>query len=141
MLRKIKINILLLGCRLNVFYPQVLGFGYWYYKNVHIKNNFKTYNSTDKVLEVVNEAIKKVPYYKNKYSTAIQSINHFEDTVDFTDKAEVMAHWDDFILPKTKASSVVKGTTGGTSGKPLKLVIPKKRYVLNCVLCIRCGKM
>ena len=131
MLRKIKTYILLIGCKLNVFYPQLLGFRFWHYKNVYIKNNFKSHNSEEKLLSIVNDAIKDVPYYKKKYKTTLKTLSDFEKSLSFIDKPEVMSHWDDFILPQTKASSVVKGTTGGTSGKPLKLVIPKKRYVFE----------
>ncbi|MDN3492052.1 phenylacetate--CoA ligase family protein [Winogradskyella bathintestinalis] len=131
MLGKIEFYLKLFACKLNVFYPQLLGFGYLYYKNVHVKKNFKIYNSEDELLSVVNNAIINVPYYKNKYKTPIKSVKEFETTLDFIDKSEVMAHWDNFILPNTNPSKIITGTTGGTSGKPLKLVIPRNRYVFE----------
>lgn len=39
-----------------------------------------------------------------------------------------MAHWDDFQADGANLLRSVTGTTGGTSGKPLKLVLPQNRY-------------
>jgi hypothetical protein len=36
-----------------------------------------------------------------------------------------------FILPDYNKSKTVEGTTGGTSGKPLRLLIPKNRYIVE----------
>lgn len=84
----------------------------------------------EKLLAVVNYAIKHVPYYKKKYNgITIKSRKDFEDKIGFIDKDTVMANWDDFISDEIDWSKVQTGTTGGTSGKPLKLVTPNNRYV------------
>lgn len=130
MLVLIKHNILIALCKLNVVYPKLLGFGYLYYKNVFLKNNFKSYNPEQKLLKVVNTAIKNVPYYRSRYKE-INSLSDFRNQIDFIDKDEVMGNWEDFIALGTSKSKIITGTTGGTSGKPLKLVIPKNRYIFE----------
>ena len=87
-----------------------------------------------RLCEMVNFAIKNVPYYRKKYgSLQIKSIKEFEEKIAFIDKDEVMAHWEDFLIDNIDWSKCVTGTTGGTSGKPLKLVIPQNRYLREAV--------
>ena len=130
MLVRIKHYVLIALCKLNFIYPKLLGFGYLYYKNVFLKNNFKSYNPEQKLLEVVNTAIKNVPYYRDRYKE-INSLSDFRNQINFIDKDEVMDNWEDFIAIGTSKSKIITGTTGGTSGKPLKLVIPKNRYIFE----------
>ena len=82
-----------------------------------------------KLLDIVNFAICNVPYYRKKYGTLqIHSLSDFEQKIGFIDKEEVMAHWDDFLVDNIDWTKAHTGTTGGTSGKPLKLVEPLNRY-------------
>lgn len=84
----------------------------------------------DKLISMVNYAIKNVAYYRNRYGNLqIHSIDEFEEKINLIDKDEVMEHWDEFLVDNIDWSKVHTGTTGGTSGKPLKLVEPKNRYV------------
>lgn len=87
-------------------------------------------NSEQRLLDMVNYAIKHVPYYRNKYGNLrINSKEDFEQKIKYINKDEVMAHWDEFLVDGIDWSKVHTGTTGGTSGKPLKLVEPNNRYV------------
>lgn len=130
MLKSVKQNILIILCKLNYFYPNLLGIRFWYYKNFFLKKNRRRYNCEKKLLEVVNNAIKTVPYYKEKYEH-VNSLNDFKKQLKFIDKQTVMENWNSFLSPDVKKFNTVTGTTGGTSGKPLKLVIPKGRYVFE----------
>lgn len=130
MLVRIKHLVLIALSKLNFIYPKLLGFGYLYYKNVFLKNNFKIYNPEQKLLEIVNNAIKNVPYYRARYKE-INSLSDFRNQINFIDKDEVMDNWEDFIALGTSKSKIITGTTGGTSGKPLKIVIPKNRYIFE----------
>lgn len=56
-------------------------------------------------------------------------MTEFEDKIKFIDKNEVMEHWEEFLVDDIDWNKCVTGTTGGTSGKPLKLVTPKNRYI------------
>lgn len=112
-------------------FPSYLGYRFWFYKNVFLKKNYFHYSSENKLLEIVNNSIKKVPYYTNRYAGTIDSLADFEKHLSFIDKDEVMNHWKDFQNLETCSSKIIKGTTGGTSGKPLNLVIPKDRYVFE----------
>lgn len=87
-------------------------------------------SAEDKLISMVNYAIKNVPYYRNRYGNLqIHSIDEFEEKINLIDKNEVMEHWDEFLVDDIDWSKVRIGTTGGTSGKPLKLVEPKNRYI------------
>ncbi len=125
-----RIVIYIILSKLNIIYPKLLGFGYWYYKNVFLKKNLKSYNPEQKLLKIVNRAIKNVPYYRDRYKE-INSLSDFKRQINFIDKDEVMDNWEDFIALGTSKSKIITGTTGGTSGKPLKLVIPKNRYIFE----------
>ena len=103
--------------KLNIFYPWLLGFNYYLYrKNRLIKHNLN-FNNSDELLNIVNNAISIIPYYKNKYKNKLSNIAEFESTVSFIDKDLVMNNWDEFLLPNYKKNKTIEGTTGGTSGK------------------------
>lgn len=122
----------ILLAKLNILYPNILGVEYWRYKNKRIKNNFYRFNSENEVVQVISNAISAIPYYKKKYSQIkINSLVEFLTNIDFIDKDIVMNNWEDFQLPGNHQKKIVTGTTGGTSGKPLKLVLPKNRYVFE----------
>lgn len=85
-----------------------------------------------KLLELVNFAIQHVEYYRKRYhNVKIETIGDFERKIGFIDKDEVMKHWDEFLVDNLDLDRCIQGTTGGTSGKPLKLVVPKDRYALE----------
>lgn len=110
--------------RMNCFGGLVYGFSYRKYKK-----NLNDAEPEQLLFAIVNYAIKHVPYYRDKYGElTIHSIEEFRDRIGFIDKDEVMSHWDDFLVENIDWSKVSVGTTGGTSGKPLKLVFPNNRY-------------
>ena len=94
-----------------------------------IKEKYE-YDSQEQLLKLVNHAIKHVPYYNNKYNgLVIRDIQEFEDKIGFIDKDIVLDNWDDFVSDLTNKNECIVATTGGTSGKPLKMLMPKNRYV------------
>lgn len=119
------INLLLL--RFNFFGGKVYG-----RSSIAFKEQIPNIKPEEKLLQMVNYAIKNVPYYRSRYAgLEIHSIEEFKEKIAFIDKDEVMAHWDEFLVDNIDWSKCVVGTTGGTSGKPLKLVQPKNRYVVE----------
>lgn len=119
------INAILLRC--NVFGGLVYGKSYHHYCKTIDK-----IDPTKKLLDMVNYAIKNVPYYREKYGDLeIHSIEDFETKIGFIDKDEVMSHWDKFIADNIDLNKCTVGTTGGTSGKPLKLVNTISRYAVE----------
>lgn len=117
------INLILL--RLNVFGELVYGKRYR-----QLKSHITDRSPDSLLLETVNFAIKNVAYYRKRYcGQIIHSKEEFENVFGFIDKDEVMNHWDEFLVDNIDWSKVSVGTTGGTSGKALKLVAPKDRYV------------
>lgn len=119
------VNYLLL--RLNVFGPLVYGRSY-----LRFSKTINTISPEQKLLQMVNHAIKYVPYYRNKYgSLTIHNLKEFEEKIGFIDKDEVMNHWEEFVADNVDMSKCMTGTTGGTSGKPLKLLFSKNRYIVE----------
>lgn len=111
--------------RCNFLGKYAYGFSY-----VKALKNHKSIDRNNKLLEIVNFSIKNVPYYRKRYKgLVIKTIEEFEDKISFIDKDEVMNHWDEFLVDGIDMNKCVVGTTGGTSGKSLKLVIPKNRYI------------
>ena len=117
------INLLLM--RLNFLGGKVYGKA-----SEEFKRSIPYINPEQKLIEIVNFAIKNVPYYRNRYAgIEIHNIKEFQDKIDVISKDDVMACWDEFLVDNIDWSKCVTGTTGGTSGKPLKLVQPKNRYI------------
>ena len=95
-----------------------------------IKEKQACSDSQKQLLQIVNYAIKNVPYYRNKYQgVEIKSIKDFEDRIGFINKDVVLENWDEFVSDRTNVNECVVATTGGTSGKPMKMLMPKNRYV------------
>lgn len=110
--------------KMNIFGPLVYGGAYR-----HILAHIDEGNPEKRLCDIVNFAIAHVPYYRNRYpGLQIRTRQEFEEKIGFIDKDEVMAHWDEFLVDGIDFSQCVTGTTGGTSGKPLKLILPKNRY-------------
>lgn len=117
------INQLLL--RMNVLGPYAYGLSY--IKGI---NKQSVDNYDNRLLSIVNYAIKNVPYYRKRYSgLVINSIDDFEKKIGFVDKDEILNNWHDFISDKSNPDNCIIASTGGTSGKPLKMLMPKNRYV------------
>lgn len=121
---------LLFLAKLNFIFPNFLGIAFIRYQKF-IKKNRAKFDNTQALLQVVNQAKSTVPFYQNAIAENIASIDSFENVVPFIDKDTVMAQWGDFLPEFLDETKVVEGTTGGTSGKPLKLVIPKSRHVFE----------
>ncbi len=128
------VNSLLL--KLNVFGPLVYGRTY-----MKVRNCIDNGNTEEKLLNIVNHAIVHVPYYHNRYANLkIQTIDDFKRLIKPIDKDEVMAHWDEFVADDIDWTKCNIGATGGTSGKPLKLVTPKIRYAREMAFWHKCLK-
>lgn len=119
------INYILL--KINVFGKLVYGFSY-----IKMRKQIHKQDPEKLLIESVNHAIKNVKYYRDRYGDLrINSIDEFKSKIGFIDKDEVMNHWDDFLVDNIDLKKCNIGTTGGTSGKALKLVTPKNRYIIE----------
>ncbi|HPJ43460.1 MAG TPA: phenylacetate--CoA ligase family protein [Spirochaetota bacterium] len=116
---------------LNCFYPELLGLKFSRYKKNRIQENLNAFDATDELLDVVNHAIDSVPFYKKRYQEHLHSLDDFTHKMGFIDKDTVIQNFAEFLLPDVNNRKTTKGTTGGTSGKPLQLILPKDRYVFE----------
>jgi len=84
-----------------------------------------------RLLSVLRHGLATVPYYRQRY--AGQVIKSVEDIKRFAfiDRQIVVDHFEQFISEGLRRSAYELGTTGGTSGAPLKLLIPKNRYIVE----------
>jgi phenylacetate-CoA ligase len=122
------VNSIALKC--NIFKGYIYGRKYIKYRNSISK--ISSNDIEQRLINIVNFAIKNVKYYRDRYSRVeINTIEDFKTKIGFIDKAEVMAHWDDFLVNNIELNKCKQGTTGGTSGKPLKLVLPQNRYIVE----------
>lgn len=112
-------NIIL---KLNYFPSLLFGKGYHKKKKL-LRLNFK---NNKKVLDYTNYAISNSKFY-NKYDK-LNSITEFKTNINFINKDIVLKNYNSFLNFNIDFSNYVYGTTGGTSGKPMKLYIPKNRY-------------
>lgn len=123
--------IRLILCKLNFLYPQLLGFAYLSYRKNRIQKHRSQFDSSSELIDFVTNAIEHIPYYQANYNKKISAISEFEQHIKPIDKDVVMANFDSFHPAQLNERKVVRGTTGGTSGKPLQLIIPKNRYVFE----------
>jgi phenylacetate-CoA ligase len=109
----------------------VFGKGYREYRDF-LSRNTRLFDNRSILLNSVNGAIREIPYYRMRYGDrTIQSIEEFEETIPFIDKDKILENYDHFINPDISLADYDKGTTGGTSGKPLTFIAPKNRFVVE----------
>jgi len=117
--------------RLNKSAKRIYGNDYWVHRNF-LQQMQGGYDASDDLFNSVNRALSVIPYYRQRYGrTRIRSIEQFEETFGFIDKDTILGNYDAFIDPDADLSEYDQGTTGGTSGKPLRLIAPKRRYVIE----------
>lgn len=93
-------------------------------------DNYENYDNSERLLNMVNYAIQNVPFYNKQYrNLSISSVHEFRGKIKSIDKQVVDTHFNDFFSSSQKKSNYDLLTTGGTSGKPLRLYVPKTRYV------------
>ncbi|MCQ2343368.1 MAG: phenylacetate--CoA ligase family protein [Paludibacteraceae bacterium] len=91
-----------------------------------------TINPEQRLVEMVNYAISHVPYYRNRYGKLqINSKTDFEQKIGFIDKNEVLSHWDEFLSDEYDPTKAFFGTTSGSDGQPMKIILPKNRYIYS----------
>lgn len=104
------------------------------------KSTIPDIDPEEKLVTMANHAIKYVPYYRERYSgTVIQSADQFKKVFDFIDKKIVMSKPEQFIADN--ASGYIHVTTSGTTGVPLKLLMPANRYVTEMAFITRMWEM
>lgn len=96
-------------------------------KYKEVKEKFYTKSSSH--INIFLHAQKNTPFYAEKYkSTKVQTNLDFSEKVEFIDKDIVTKNLDKF-LSQQNHKNLDSCTTGGTSGKPLQLFLPKDRFV------------
>lgn len=116
------ITVPLLYC--NLLKEQVYGSAFQ-----KVKRALPDFDPDARLVEMANYAIANVPYYRKRYQgTTITSVDDFREKIQFIDKTEVKAHWDEFIADGADLSKTVTARTGGTCSEPMKLLIPANRY-------------
>ena len=108
----------------------IFGRSYRAYKE--FLSQINVFDPMPNLVDTLNVAISNVPYYRNHYEFGvIKNLEDFERKVPFIDRDTVMNNPDEFINDTINRVNYDEGTTGGTSGKPLRLIAPKCRYVVE----------
>jgi len=117
------LNILIL--RANI--PATAIFG------VEYRNIYSSFGEIDetKFIEFIKRTAPKARYYNNNIGCEkieeIKTTNDFKALFPLIDKNLVMARFEEFsATDESNASDLC--STGGTSGKPMTILLPKKRY-------------
>lgn len=112
-------NILL---KLNLFPSIVYGIKYLKAKKeIGLNKDYEF-----KLINYVNNAISSTKYY-SQYNE-IRDIDDFFKNIGFIDKKVVLNNFGDFMVNSFDKSKFIYGTTSGTSGRPMKLYLPRNRY-------------
>lgn len=94
------------------------------------KRDIPNIDPEQKLLDMVNYAIRHVPYYRKRYAgMRINSVEEFRTKIGFIDKQEVCDNPEDFISDEAELIPHVTLSTSGTTGKPLRMLMPSDRYV------------
>jgi len=107
--------------------PQLL-YGKKY--RIHKKCIDKPFNYEEKIVQVFNSVVKITPYYKKRYSP-IKSLDEFTNNINFIDKETVVNQKEEFVSETINRNRYIEAATGGTTGKPLVILMPKNRYVVE----------
>lgn len=117
---------------LNIVKSKIYGKDYQNYFNNRLLKNYESFDNIPELLNTVNRAIKTVPYYQDLYEgKEFHSLDDFQKKVKFIQKSDIMANFAKFVANDFNAKKYTEVTTGGTSGKPLKLLVPKDRHVFE----------
>lgn len=97
-----------------------------------LRDTHLEYDPVPKLLQSVREAVARVPYYRRRYAGCIpENLSAFEKEFGFIDKETILADYPSFMAEGVDLSGYDRGTTGGTSGRPLQLIAPRDRYVVE----------
>ena len=122
----------------NTYASLIYGSNYNKYK-AQLKEGEYQAQVEEKLIYVVNDAIKNVPYYRNMYKgKVIDSIDMFKKTIEPIDKKIVLNNFDDFISDNIDRSKYDYVTTSGTSGVPLRMYLPKDRFAIEMATLHHC---
>lgn len=94
-----------------------------------IETNSQKYDNTKDLIKLVNYAVENVPFY-SKYSK-ITSKEDFQNNFDFIDRNIVSDNFKELQSNNINLKKYDLVTTGGTTGKPLRLLLPKRRYIIE----------
>ena len=109
----------------------VYGCAYARYR-AFLRRNEESFDPEPFLLASVGRAVANVSHYRLAFrGKAPLSLREFEETAPFIDKETVMADPDAFLDPTVDRSRYDRGTTGGTSGKPMVLLAPRDRHVVE----------
>ena len=110
---------------------RVFGGQYMQYRRF-LSAHYDGYDAQEQLLTAVNKAIEQFPYYRGIYGKKrITSLCEFENEIGFIDKNIILQQFSDFIHPAVNRRDYDFGTTGGTSGRPLQLIVHKNRFVVE----------
>ncbi len=126
-----KNKLLIILARLNIFYPNFLGLKYVKYAFFLKKVRFNNFNPFPLLSKTVIKSATSMLFYKDYSKFNINNIKDFESSIPFINKSIVMNSINEFTSPSLLKIKYDKGTTGGTSGKPLQLIMPKDRYIVE----------
>lgn len=108
----------------------IFGKEYKAYKSTLNSGDDSAHPVEKRLLHLVNTALLQVPYYRNLYTTApVRSLAEFSERIGFTDKEVVMQNQSQLLTDHFNTDAYDAVTTGGTSGRPLQLFVPKNRFV------------
>jgi len=114
-----------------------------YYRQF-IKTQYEPHETQKKYQErqlqkLVNFAYNNVPYYTklfNKIGVAPKDINTLKDLekLPILTKQVIKQNWQDFMPKNINKIKYLNGSTGGSTGKPLKYIISQNDYEMGCAL-------
>jgi phenylacetate-CoA ligase len=87
--------------------------------------------SSERLINLVNGAFNNTPFYSALYKNPISSIEEFAEKTGFINRNTLIDHYDDLISSNIVRDKYTEVTTGGTSGKPARFLIPKDRHIVE----------
>lgn len=96
----------------------------------YLREHEQHFDNTSLLLQSANHALAHVPFYRQRYSRTLATLDDFEQ-LGFITKDDVLGDFDGFLADDVDTSDYDTVTTGGTSGKPLTLAVPKDRYIVE----------
>lgn len=108
--------------KLNIFPKKI--YGLKYLRNLNLIDS--EFDAEDRLVQYVNYAIQNSKFY-SKFKL-IKSIDEFKNIIPLIDKNDFFKSQNSFYNKNFDISKFVYATTGGTTGKPMQLHLPKNRH-------------
>ncbi len=96
-----------------------------------VRGDLSALDRTRRLSEILSHALKTVPFYRERYRGMVITGSTDIERFGLINRQMLVDGFERFASEGVRKADYVLGTTGGTSGAPLKLLIPRNRHIVE----------